>query len=143
MMHRIQTSVIVLAIAAIAAVGCDRSKPPPVADLPGPATGSATRAATGTVIVKVAEGDETSTVTLENVPDGTTLESLMRTRMNDVEITGSGTTAFVHKIGEQATGGSEGWTFSVDGEWSERGIGQTVLHPPVTIEWKYGSWDGS
>ena len=33
------------------------------------------------------------------------------------------------QIGDQATGSSAGWTFKVDGEFANQGIGRTPLNP--------------
>ena len=113
-------------------IGCSSPQPPPVAD-----------AATGTVTLEIQVGEKTKTLQVADVAEGTTLESLMRS-IDEIPITlhGSGTTAFVESIGDTATSASEGWTFKVDGEWSDQGVGTTVLHPPTTITWSFGDWKG-
>ena len=80
------------------------------------------------------------TFDIEEVRAGTTLEAVMR-RIDQIPVTigGSGATAFVDKIGETATSGSEGWTYTVDGEFAMKGVGQTTLSPPTTVEWTFGS----
>jgi len=114
-------------------IGCNSKPPPPAVD-----------ASRGTVTMQFKVGDELESITIEQVADGETLESVMR-KISDVAVSlrGSGTTAFVDAIGETATNSSEGWTFKVDGEWSDQGVGATVLHPPTTITWEFGRWDGA
>ena len=58
-----------------------------------------------------------------------------------VNLSGSGSSAFVDSIGGLSTDASQGWTFKVDGEFANQGIGLTVLHPPTTVVWTYGSFE--
>jgi hypothetical protein len=113
-------------------VGCHAKPTPPAADAPR-----------GTVTMQFRLGEETKSITIEQVADGESLESLMR-NLSDVEVSmrGSGTTAFVDSIDGTETDASAGWTFKVDGEWSDKGVGATVLHPPTTVTWEFGSWQG-
>ena len=74
---------------------------------------------------------------IEGVKAGASLETVM-TQVSDVKITGSGETAFVHQIGEVETGLREGWTYEVDGEFANVGIGQYTLQPPTVVIWSYG-----
>ena len=94
----------------------------------------------GPVTFKIHAGDDLVTFDIEEVRAGTTLEAVMR-RIDQIPITigGSGSTAFVDKIGGTATSGSEGWTYTVDGEFAMKGVGQTTLSPPTTVEWTFGS----
>ena len=55
-----------------------------------------------------------------------------------VGIHGSGITAFIHSIGGKSTSGTEGWTYKVDGQFANEGIGSTELSPPATITWEFG-----
>ncbi len=113
-------------------IGCNSKPPPPAVD--------ATR---GTVTMQFKVGEEIESITIEQVADGESLESLMRNISQvAVSLRGSGTTAFVDSIGETATNSSEGWTFKIDGEWSDKGVGATVLHPPTTVTWEFGRWSG-
>lgn len=114
----------------LVALGCSRSAP--VAESP-PATGSVTIEITG-------DGEPKSIEILE-VVSGTTLETVMRS-VSDVpiKISGSGTNAFVDKIGERATNRTDGWTFKVDGKHANQGIGRTVLTPPTTVTWSFGDY---
>ncbi|KAA1262247.1 hypothetical protein LF1_48090 [Rubripirellula obstinata] len=100
-----------------------------------------TNAATGVVTFEFKTGDETEVVNVEGIADGETVESVMR-KIDEVEvsISGSGTTAFVNKIGEKATANGEGWTYTIDGQRAERGIGATPLSPPATVTWEYGEF---
>jgi len=118
--------------------GCDRSaKPTPEiasanAQIDGDAVG-------GTVTLEIKSEQKTQTIIVNNVADGATLESAMRSANDlDAQISGSGFSAFVNEINGQPTSGNEGWTFSVDGEWSNQGIGKTILHPPTTVVWEFG-----
>ncbi len=106
----------------------------------GATDASAADAGTVTLSIESVDADPL-VVEVPGVATGTTLETVMRSLDGvDVDITGSGTTAFVNSIEGKATGGNEGWTFQVDGEPAKQGIGSTVLDPPVEIEWSYGSF---
>lgn len=113
--------------------GCDRSGPP-VADVP------ASLRASGTVTVEIVTADGVETFHLTDVLQGTTVEAVMR-RIDGlpIEITGSGTTAFVERIGGKSASGDEGWIYEVDGESAQRGIGVTKLSVPAKVTWRYGS----
>ena len=102
-------------------------------------------ASTGTVTVRiVSEAKAPTVIQVPDVADGTSLETVMRSLQEaDIAISGSGTTAFVNSIQGKATSADKGWTFTVDGEHANQGIGQTVLHPPVEVEWSYGSFADS
>ncbi len=124
----------VLLIGIAALTGCRQSAPSPA-----PTVASAETDATGTVTFQFTEGEEVTTFDVENVPDGATLESVMRgIDQLPISIRGSGVTAFVDQIGDTATSGSEGWTYEIDGEFATRGIGETTLSPPTRVEWKFG-----
>ncbi len=116
-------------LACLFVAGCQKTLLPPA---PLPAT------ATGTVTIEIESGDHTQTFQVPDVAAGTTLESLMRS-IDQVPITihGSGLTAFVDGIGGESTSSSKGWTFKVDGEFANQGIGSTTLTPPTTITWSY------
>ena len=132
-MNRTRTlGLIVLAIAA----GCGGRN-----TATSPDVAQETTVTTGTVTVEIALNGEIKTVEIDDVEDGTTVESLMR-EMEDpiVQIKGSNTTAFVHTIGDVATAGREGWTFKIDGEFSHSGVGSAILHPPTTLSWRYGDF---
>ena len=109
---------------------CNQQTTDPVAD---PQT-------VGTVTIEFDQTTDLETAKIENVAAGTTLEQVMRD-MKDVKIQGSGTSAFVAAIGKAKTTGGKGWTFKVDGEWANQGVGGTKLTPPTTITWSYGSYD--
>lgn len=127
-------SSLTICTAFLVAIGCGQTAPP------APPVGAKT--GTVTVVVKPSADADPTTNVIENVADGTTLESVMR-QINGVSVQGSGTNAFVDSIGATETGAADGWIFKVDGEFANQGVGQTVLHPPTTITWTYGSYDGS
>ncbi len=118
--------------AAFFVLGCGSRSSAPI-----PATGIPT----GTVTMEVDVDDQVDRFEFLDVASGTTLESLMRS-IDDppVKIQGSKTTAFVQSIGDKATSASEGWTFTVDGEFSNSGVGSTILEPPTTITWRFGDF---
>ncbi|MGI9471644.1 MAG: DUF4430 domain-containing protein [Rubripirellula sp.] len=94
---------------------------------------------TGTVTMEIATKGETQKVEIDNVAAGTTLEQVMRSVKDmPVRLRGSGVTAFVDAIGDQATTGTEGWVFRVDGEFANQGVGSTKLDPPTTVTWTFG-----
>ncbi len=96
---------------------------------------------TGTVTIEILGGDSVQRYSVPDVPDGTTLETvLVDLTEPTIEIQGSGTTAFVNRIGDLATSASEGWTYKIDGEFVNTGVGTTELHPPTTVSWNYGDF---
>ncbi|WP_419188996.1 DUF4430 domain-containing protein [Stieleria marina] len=104
-----------------------------------PSTTSQEAVSAGTVTIQIKTDEEDQTFQAEDIADGATLESVMRSIEDlDAEISGSGLTAFVNQIKGKATSGTEGWTFTVDGEWANTGIGTTTLHPPTTVTWEFG-----
>ena len=113
-------------------VGCESVPPSP-----------AENARTGVVTMLIQSDDGSiNSIELDDVADGATLESVMRSLDEiPVEISGSGSSSFVESIGGISTDSSEGWTFKVDGEFANQGIGQTVLHPPTTIRWTFGEFE--
>ncbi len=108
---------------------------------PAPAPSTAPSISIGTVTMEVVSQGDVEVFEFPGVASGTTLESLLR-EIDDppIKLKGSGTTAFVESIGDVATSASDGWTFRVDGQFANEGVGATILQPPTTIEWKYGSF---
>ncbi|QDT06215.1 hypothetical protein K227x_46230 [Rubripirellula lacrimiformis] len=130
-----------LVIAMLVLVGCGG----PAATLPE-STDAATddslaksgQVASGLVTIEVAIDGDTQTFTVDQVAEGTSLENVMRSVDGlDVDISGSGTTAFVNSIAGKATSASEGWTFTIDGEFANAGVGSTELTPPTSVAWKF------
>ena len=120
------------ALALLTLSGCQQQPAAPSAD-----------AAKGTVTLEINDGNQKESFQVTDVADGSTLESVMRDFTQiPVVVQGSGTTAFVESIGDTATSQSEGWTFQVDGKFANQGVGKTILHPPTTVTWSYGDWDG-
>ena len=127
---------ICFALLLLLPIGCDRI----ASETGGSAVG--TGASAGTVVLQIEGPGGTKRFEVADVADGTTLETVMRSCADiEADIGGSGTTAFVNRIGGIATNATEGWTFRVDGEWSDTGVGSTELHPPATVTWKFGGWD--
>lgn len=101
--------------------------------------GNGSAVETGTVTLEIQGSGSPLTIKIEDVQTGTTLEEVMRLVTEiPISIRGSGVTAFVDGIGEQAASGSEGWVFRVDGIHANQGVGSTVLTPPATITWVFG-----
>lgn len=138
------TTTIVLISSVFGQFGCRRAStttelPPSAAVAAGSNSSSAEVTGPVTIEIKATGGSESLVFELPQIADGTTLESLMRSiDQVPIVIRGSGATAFVEKIGEQGTESGKGWTFKVDGEFANQGIGQTSLHPPTSIQWTYG-----
>jgi hypothetical protein len=119
---------------AILVLGCSRSTP--VAD-PVAADNK-----TGIVTIEVVNDTGNQTFEIPNVVSGTMLEEVMRSIKDlPIKIQGSGTTAFVDQIGDRATNSTDGWTFKVDGEFANQGIGSTSLNPPTTVTWSFGDFE--
>ncbi|MCC9603244.1 DUF4430 domain-containing protein [Stieleria sp. JC731] len=97
----------------------------------------------GIVSIEIDPGDgNVITEDVENVSDGSTLETVMqRVGTAQIAFRGSGTTAFIESIDGKGTTSGMGWTFKIDGEFVNQGIGQTELHPPTTVTWKYGTFE--
>jgi hypothetical protein len=114
---------------------CQRSVPSPSA-----ADGGAEQetAPLGTVTLEIQTEAGMETYQVDGVAAGTTVESLMRSiDQFPVTVQGSGLTAFVDRIGDKSTSGSAGWTFRVDGEFANHGIGSVTLAPPTTVRWSF------
>ena len=122
--------VLLLASTTCCLPGCSRSAP-----VRGPVK-------TGTVTIEVKFADETHQAVMENVASGTTLESVLReVSQPEFSIKGTGVTAFVDRIGDQSTDATQGWTYRIDGAFSNQGVGTATLDPPTTITWEFGSME--
>ena len=100
----------------------------------------ATDVPSGTVTVVIDMGDQTIEREIEAVPAGTTVAQVMAEITDPpVEMTGSGSMTFVNSIGELGIAGGKGWTFSVDGQRANQGVGSYVLSPPARVEWTHSS----
>lgn len=124
--------------------GCGTSRPPSDSSRDGVAA-----TATGPVTVEfLHQGFDDQgfarEVTLEGIAAGSTVESVMRSIQDPpIVLRGRGVTAFVESIGGIKTSATDGWTYRVDGEFADRGIGTTELVPPARISWRFGAWDES
>ncbi|TWU45769.1 hypothetical protein Q31b_09450 [Novipirellula aureliae] len=93
-----------------------------------------------TIIIQSERGEKEFERT--EIAPGATVESVMRAVDEiPVVIEGSGMTAFVHSIDGIETGSNEGWTFKVNGDFAKQGIGSTMIVPPATLTWTYGSYN--
>jgi Domain of unknown function (DUF4430) len=117
-------------------MGCAPSTTQKPSSTQGTAPAQVTR---GTVTIVIDDGNEVVEQKIENVTAGTTVEQLMK-QLDDptVKISGTGTTALVTAIRGKTNSGGEGWTYRVNDEWADRGIGTFELTPPATIRWKHG-----
>ena len=124
---------LLLALAlAVCLSGCSR----PTAPQPEVAA-----AEPGTVTVVIEIGGQEVRREVEQVQPGTTIAEVMsRIEEPAIEIIGSGSTAFVDSIGELGTTAGLGWTFRVNGEWADRGVGDYALEPPAEIRWSHGTF---
>ena len=77
---------------------------------------------------------------LKIVAGDTLLDCLRRIPESGFSIRGDGAMAFVTEIDSFASRGGEGWTFYVNGQWADRGIGDFEVHPDDQIEWRYGDF---
>lgn len=122
-------------VSLITCAGCSSN----TQDAPGV---NAVTGPSGTVTLSFDSGNGPPVIVdVPGIADATTLESVMR-RVDevDVELSGSGSTAFVHSINGVATRADEGWTFKIDGQHANQGVGMTELHPPTRVEWRFGSF---
>jgi hypothetical protein len=128
-------SVLMLCGELLVAGGCSRPQSP-VANVPESQAGAIT------VVFILPDGEVRRE--MEAVAPGTSIADVMA-KIDDpkIEMTGTGATAFVKSIGNLGTTDGKGWTFSVDGQWADRGIGAYALTPPATIRWKHGAFDPS
>jgi len=105
------------------------------------ASSSSSTVQTGPVTIRMVVNGETIESVVKDVADGSTVDEVMRKIQDvDIEIVGSGEMTFVNSIAGQTTDSVSGWTYEVDGEFAEAGIGATLVHPPTTIDWKFGGW---
>jgi len=93
----------------------------------------------------VSEADSSTDPTFESsfeIKPGATLEQVMRAMdQPEIEITGSGVTAFVQSIDGVSTGATRGWTFTIDGTFATVGIGSIELEPGQSVQWRFTSFE--
>lgn len=129
----------VLSCATVLCAGCGTSTTDTAQTPPQSAS-----ALTGTVTIQInAEGiDQKFQVT--DVASGTTVAKVMRQVDGlELDIVGDGEMTFMNSIAGKSTSTTEGWTYTVDGEFAEVSIGAKELSPPTTVEWKFGDWEAS
>lgn len=124
---------LLLALAlAVCVSGCSRSTAPQP---------EALAAEPGIVTVVIEIGGQQIRREVEQVQPGTTIADVMsRIEEPAIKIIGSGSTAFVDSIGELGTTAGLGWTFRVNGEWADRGVGDYALEPPAEVRWSHGTF---
>lgn len=122
--------------ALLFSAGCSRTAEP-IAE-------SNTESTVGTVTIVIQMPDGEVRQDFESVASGTTIADLMaKIESPKVTMIGSGDTAFVKSIGQLGTDAGKGWTFRVDDQWADSGVGAYRLDPPATIQWTHGSFDPS
>jgi hypothetical protein len=97
---------------------------------------------TVTIVIQMPDGEVRQE--FESVASGTTIAELMaKIESPKVTMIGSGDTAFVKSIGDFGTDAGKGWTFRVDDQWADSGVGAYRLDPPATVQWTHGAFDPS
>ncbi|TWU04608.1 DUF4430 domain-containing protein [Stieleria varia] len=133
-----QPILVFLACLHVTLLGCGTPEATQTAPVVDPAIDA--NASSGPVTFSFESPDSVREWVVDDVVDGSTLETVMRTiQMPQIEISGSGPTAFVNSIDGIMTSGDKGWTFKIDDEFANQGIGATVLHPPTKVTWTFGS----
>jgi hypothetical protein len=116
--------------------GCFRTAAPIAQPTAEPTVG------TVTIVIQLPDGEVRQD--FDSVESGTTIADLMsKIESPEVTMIGSGDTAFVKSIGQLGTDAGKGWTFKVDGQWADSGVGAYRLDPPATVQWSHGSFDPS
>jgi hypothetical protein len=101
---------------------------------------SAAPAGTVTVVIATEDGGEIRKE-IAGVASGTTIAQIMRSIEDpEIKMRGSGSTTFVESIGGIGTAEGKGWTFRVNDEWADRGVGDYTLEPPAEVRWTHGSF---
>jgi hypothetical protein len=126
-------------VALLALASCEQSKPT------DPSASGAEEAQTGQVTVRIAYGpDRVDEVSVQGIGAGTTvLEVMRKIEKPAVEVTGSGANALVVGIGDLQQGNGEGWTYTVNDEFADRGAGVYEIEPGDVIRWRYGNFEPS
>ncbi|MEL6897229.1 MAG: DUF4430 domain-containing protein [Planctomycetota bacterium] len=70
---------------------------------------------------------------------GTLGDAMLRFDEVPMKWSGDGEMLFLTTVGGQANSGEKGWTFEVDGQWSNVGVGQLPLEREIDVRWIYGS----
>ncbi|MEZ6087277.1 MAG: DUF4430 domain-containing protein [Pirellulaceae bacterium] len=85
-------------------------------------------------------------IELDDLPSSSTVADAMR-KIQDmpdtvaIEMQGSGEMTFVRSINDLTTAGGEGWSYSINDQWAEAGIGATQLNDGDVIRWTHGAFD--
>lgn len=114
----------------------------PVSEKPTAGELVAAEPVAGNLVVEFVMPDDRLIRHTRPITANSTLEDVMRQLESpEVKITGSGLTAFVQSIGEVSTQSDRGWTFTIDGEFAQQGIGSTSVLPDQTVVWRFTTFD--
>lgn len=136
----------ILASFLLVAVGC---QPSATSEKPTKDDAKPTAKVGSVTIEIVPDWDAPETVisqTLE-ISENQTLESAMRQLSTNavppiqLDLSGSGVTAFVQSINSIETDAQRGWTFTIDGKFATEGIGSVQLSPGQTIQWRFTTFE--
>lgn len=125
--------------------GCNQQSDSPEPRAAGVTTSSPDAAADAITRVRINFGDG-SQWQFDTAGTFETVADLMRQvaahpRAPKIVMTGEGTTAFIASIGGLDSSSGKGWTYYVNGQWADEGIGSEEIAPGDRIDWAYGSWD--
>ncbi|XZE51996.1 DUF4430 domain-containing protein [Planctomycetaceae bacterium SH139] len=133
-------SLTLIAIMLACGVGCTGTSEEAKTERTDPATSELE----GSVIVEFRYPDQRlESLVVSPVRSGdTVLEVMRQIEQPVIAIQGSGRNSLLTQIGEFSNRGAEGWTFYVNGEWADRGIGDYPIQLDDKIEWQYGDFEG-
>lgn len=130
---------------AILSLGCSQQARPPETAAGGVAERPSATSTEASYRVRIDFGDG-SRWQFITTGDFETVADLMRNvashpRAPEIVMTGEGAMAFVSSIGGLDSASGKGWTYYVNGQWADQGIGAEKIAPGDRIDWAYGSWD--
>ena len=106
--------------------------------------GGAEKASTETIHVAVeiefGEGEEDVRAELSLDGSVTVADAINQINAVNFEIKGSGSMMFVESIDDVATSAGEGWTYTINGEWANEGIGTKRLSDGDVVRWTFGTF---
>ena len=90
--------------------------------------------------------NETTVIELDDLPASSTVADGMRRIQQipdqvTIEMQGSGAMTFVSAINELKTAAGEGWSYRVNNQWAEAGVGATGLHDGDVVRWSHGAFE--
>ncbi|QDS91145.1 hypothetical protein EC9_53650 [Rosistilla ulvae] len=133
---RVRRIVAITCLLLLAVAGCQNADDPVAA----PPADSA-KIAVGFVF-EFGEGEPVE-IALDAVPAGSTVADAMRQIAEmpgtvQLEIVGKGDMTFVQSINGKTTSGNEGWSYYVNEEWAQAGVGAIELKEGDLVRWTYG-----